>query len=89
MGEPSRALVVEVGERAALQHALRLLVDGEQARGQRGHHVGLLAHELGGVKPPPPRLVETTPEKEVYRERLRTTVVALDLDIGEITDIAA
>ena len=34
-------------------------------------------------------LVETTPEKEVYRERLRTTVVALDLDIGEITDIAA
>ena len=34
-------------------------------------------------------LVETTPEKEVYRERLRTTVVALDLDLGEITDIAA
>ena len=34
-------------------------------------------------------LVETTPEKEVYRERLRTTVVALDLDIGEISDIAA
>ena len=30
-------------------------------------------------------LVETTPDKEVYRERLRTTVVALDLDIGEIT----
>ena len=34
-------------------------------------------------------LVETTPEKEVHRERLRTTVVALDLDIGEINDIAA
>ena len=34
-------------------------------------------------------LIETTPEKEVYRERLRTTVVALDLDLGEITDIAA
>ena len=34
-------------------------------------------------------LVETTPEKEVHRERLRTTVVALDLDLGEITDIAA
>ena len=34
-------------------------------------------------------LVETTPEKEVYRERLRTTVVALDLDVGEISDIAA
>ena len=34
-------------------------------------------------------LVETTREKEVHRERLRTTVVALDLDLGEITDIAA
>ena len=34
-------------------------------------------------------LVETTREKEVYRERLHTTVVALDLDLGEITDIAA
>ncbi len=34
-------------------------------------------------------LVETTRAKEVYRERLRTTVVALDLDLGEITDIAA
>ena len=34
-------------------------------------------------------LVERTPEKETYRERLRTTVVALDLDLGEITDIAA
>ncbi len=34
-------------------------------------------------------LIETTPQKETYRERLRTTVVALDLDLGEITDIAA
>ena len=34
-------------------------------------------------------LVETTPEKETYRERLHTTVVALDLDIGEINNIAA
>ena len=34
-------------------------------------------------------LVEDSPEKEVHRERLRTTVVALDLDDGEITDIAA
>ncbi len=34
-------------------------------------------------------LVDATPEKETYRERLRTTVVALDLDLGEITDIAA
>ena len=34
-------------------------------------------------------LVEDTPEKEVHRERLRTTVVSLDLDDGEITDIAA
>ena len=34
-------------------------------------------------------LVETTPEKERYRERLRTTVVALDLDSGEVSDIAA
>ena len=34
-------------------------------------------------------LVEATPEKEVYRERLRTTVVALDLDSGEVSDIAA
>ena len=34
-------------------------------------------------------LVETTPEKETFRERLRTTVVALDLDSGEVTDIAA
>ncbi len=34
-------------------------------------------------------LVEETPEKETYRERLKTTVVALDLDDGEITDIAA
>ncbi len=34
-------------------------------------------------------LVEDTPEKEVYRERLKTTVVALSLDDGDITDIAA
>ena len=34
-------------------------------------------------------LVEDTPEKEVHRERLKTTVVALDLDDGEIIDIAA
>ena len=34
-------------------------------------------------------LVATTPEKETYRERLRTTVVALDLDSGEVSDIAA
>ena len=34
-------------------------------------------------------LVEDSPEKEVHRERLKTTVVALDLDDGEITDIAA
>ena len=33
--------------------------------------------------------VEDSPEKEVHRERLVTTVVALDLDDGEITDIAA
>ena len=34
-------------------------------------------------------LVEDSPEREVHRERLNTTVVALDLDDGEITDIAA
>ena len=34
-------------------------------------------------------LVDATPEKETYRERLRTTVVALDLDTGEVSDIAA
>ena len=34
-------------------------------------------------------LVEDSPEKEVHRERLNTTVVALDLDSGEIADIAA
>ena len=34
-------------------------------------------------------LVDETPEKEVFRERLKTTVVALGLDDGEITDIAA
>ena len=34
-------------------------------------------------------LAEETENTEVYRERLRTTVVALDLDGSEITDIAA
>ena len=34
-------------------------------------------------------LVEDTPDKETYRERLKTTVVALNLHDGEITDIAA
>jgi len=34
-------------------------------------------------------LVETTPTKETFRERLLTTVVALDLDTGQVTDIAA
>ena len=34
-------------------------------------------------------LVEDTPDKEVFRERLRTTVVALDLATGEISDIDA
>ena len=33
--------------------------------------------------------VEDTPEKEVYRERLKTTVVSLDLGDGEIVEIAA
>ncbi len=34
-------------------------------------------------------MVEDTPEKEVYRERLKTTVVSLDLGDGEIVEIAA
>ena len=34
-------------------------------------------------------LVEETETTEVYREKLKTTVVALDLDSGDITDIAA
>jgi len=34
-------------------------------------------------------LAEETENTEVYRERLKTTVVALDLDGGDITDIAA
>ena len=34
-------------------------------------------------------LAEETENTEVYRERLKTTVVALDLDGGKITDIAA
>ena len=31
-------------------------------------------------------MVEDSPEKEVHREKLKTTVVALDLHGGEITD---
>ena len=34
-------------------------------------------------------IVEDVPEKEVHREKLNTTVVALDLDDGQIEDIAA
>ena len=34
-------------------------------------------------------LVEDSPEKEVHREKLKTTVVALDLEDGGIEDIAA
>ena len=34
-------------------------------------------------------MVEDSPEKEVHREKLKTTVVALDLHGGEITDITA
>ena len=34
-------------------------------------------------------MVEDAPEKEVHRERLKTTVVALGLNDGEIIDIAA
>ena len=34
-------------------------------------------------------LVEDSPEKEVQRKKLKTTVVALDLDDGGIEDIAA
>ena len=34
-------------------------------------------------------LVEDAPEKEVHREKLTTTVVALDLGDGQIEDIAA
>ena len=44
------------------------------------------------VKDAPPKetvLVEDTPQKEVYRERMTTTVTALDLEDGEVTDIAA
>ena len=33
--------------------------------------------------------VEDTPEKETYRERLVTTVVSLNLDNGEVVEIAA
>ena len=34
-------------------------------------------------------MVEDSPDKEVHREKIKTTVVALDLHGGEITDIAA
>ena len=34
-------------------------------------------------------MVEDSPDKEVHREKLKTTVVSLNLDCGEITDIAA
>ncbi len=34
-------------------------------------------------------LAEETEDKEVYRERLSTTVVALDLDTGALADITA
>ncbi len=34
-------------------------------------------------------MVEDSPEKEVHREKLKTTVVALDLEDGEVTDISA
>ena len=34
-------------------------------------------------------MVEDSPEREVHRERLATTVVALDLDSGEIAHIAS
>ena len=34
-------------------------------------------------------MVEDSPDKEVHREKLKTTVVALDLHDGVITDIAA
>ena len=34
-------------------------------------------------------LAEETETAEVYRDRLKTTVVAIDLDGGVITDIAA
>ena len=34
-------------------------------------------------------LAEETENTEVYREKLKTTVVALDLDSGDITDISA
>ena len=34
-------------------------------------------------------MVEDSPEKEVHRERLVTTVVSLDLGDGEIVEIAA
>ena len=58
VGEPGRAGVVEVRQRAAAQLALGVLAGREQARGQRGQHVRLLAHQLRRVEPAPPRLVQ-------------------------------
>ena len=52
-----------------------------EADGQRILVKGRTAKELV--------LAEETETAEVYRERLRTTVVALGLDDGQITDIAA
>ena len=52
-----------------------------EAEGRRMLVKGRTAKEM--------ELVEDSPEKEVHRERLNTTVVALDLDSGEIADIAA
>ena len=52
-----------------------------EANGQRLLVKGRTAKELV--------LVTRTREQEVRRERLRTTVVALDLATGTITDIAA
>ena len=62
--EPRRAGVVEAGERALAQLPLGVLVDGEQAWGQRGHHVGLLAHQLGRAWSDLPRRV--IPNRIVY-----------------------
>ncbi len=56
---------------------------------RRGANGKVLRATGGTRRRPTLLLVETTREKEVHRERLRTTVVALDLDLGEITDIAA
>ena len=58
VGEPCRALVVEVGERALLESVLGVLVDWKEARWQRGDYVGLLADEVGWVEPVAPRFGE-------------------------------